>query len=63
LFPDLEYTSLENPEKRKYAIEDPVGFLNDIKKGAILDEVQRVPDIFSYLQEVLDNSKAKGRFI
>ena len=63
LFPDKEYISLENPEKRKYAIEDPVGFLNDIQKGAILDEVQRVPDLFSYLQGVLDNSKAKGRFI
>ena len=63
LFPDKEYISLENPEKRKYAIEDPVGFLDGIRNGAILDEVQRVPDLFSYLQEVLDNSKERGRFI
>lgn len=63
LFPDKEYISLENPEKRTYAIEDPKGFLNDIRKGAILDEVQRAPDLFSYLQEILDNSAHKGQYI
>ena len=63
LFPEKTYISLENPEKRRYALEDPKGFLGDIIGGAILDEVQRAPDLFSYMQEVLDTSKAKGQFI
>jgi predicted AAA+ superfamily ATPase len=62
-FPDKPYFSLENPDIRNFAIEDPRGFLSSIPKGAILDEVQRVPQLFSYLQEVLDNSSQKGLFI
>ncbi len=63
LFPDKEYISLENPDKRAYALEDPRGFINDIRDGAILDEVQRAPEVLSFLQEVLDNSKARGQYI
>ncbi len=44
-------------------MEDPRGFLASYPKGAILDEVQRTPELFSYLQEILDNSKVKGMFI
>ncbi len=62
-FPDKPYYSLENPDIRNFAIEDPRGFLKTIQNGAILDEVQRVPNLFSYLQEVLDNSSEKGFFI
>ncbi len=62
-FKDKIYVSLENPEHRSFAIEDPNGFLANYPKGAILDEVQRVPHLFSYLQEILDNSKSKGLFI
>ncbi len=62
-FPDKPYFSLENPDIRNFAIEDPRGFLSSIPKGAILDEVQRVPQLFSYLQEILDNSSQKGLFI
>ena len=57
------YLSLENPETRNFALEDPRGFLASYPKGAILDEVQRTPELFSYLQEILDNSKVKGLFI
>ncbi len=62
-FPDKPYLSLENPDTRRYAMEDPKGFLYQYKDGAIIDEVQRVPELLSYLQQILDDSKEKGRFI
>lgn len=62
-FPDKPYYSLENPDIRNFAIDDPRGFLKSMPNGAILDEVQRVPLLFSYLQEILDNSSEKGIFI
>lgn len=63
VFKSKPYLSLENPETRNFALEDPRGFLASYPKGAILDEVQRAPELFSYLQEILDNSKVKGLFI
>lgn len=63
VFKDKPYVSLENPVTRNFALEDPQGFLATYPKGAILDEVQRVPELFSYLQEILDDSKKKGLFI
>ena len=63
VFKGKPYLSLENPETRNFALEDPRGFLASYPKGAILDEVQRTPELFSYLQEILDNSKVKGLFI
>ncbi len=63
LFKHKPYVSLENPDSRRFAIEDPRGFLKQYEDGAILDEVQRTPEIFSYLQEILDNSIAPGQFI
>jgi len=62
-FPDKAYVSLENPDTRRFAIEDPRGFIAGYPDGAILDEIQRTPDIFSYLQQVLDENKGNGRFI
>lgn len=62
-FPDKEYVSLENPDTRNFALGDPRGFLAGFPDGAILDEVQRTPDIFSYLQQLLDEDAACGRFI
>lgn len=63
VFKGKPYLSLENPETRNFALEDPRGFLASYPNGAILDEVQRTPELFSYLQEILDNSKVKGLFI
>lgn len=63
LFPDKEYVNFENPDTRLFAIDDPRGFLSNYPNGAILDEAQRVPEIFSYLQQVLDESKKNGLFI
>lgn len=62
-FPNKPYVSLENPDTRQFALEDPRGFLDNFSSGAILDEVQRTPELFSYLQEMLDNSTEKGLFI
>lgn len=62
-FPDKKYISLENPDQRAFALEDPRGFIENLHDGAILDEIQRAPILFSYLQEVLDNSSQKGLFV
>lgn len=63
LFPDKPYLSLENPDTRRYAEEDPRSFLEKYRGGAIFDEVQRCPDLFSYLQGILDDSSETGRFV
>lgn len=63
LFKEKTYSSLENPDTLAFAIEDPRGFLASFPNGAILDEIQKTPELFSYLQEILDQSKAKGLFI
>ena len=63
VFPDKPYSNLENPDIRKFAVEDPRGFLAHYREGAILDEVQRAPELFSYLQQILDESPTTGLFI
>ena len=63
IFPNKPYLSLENPDTHEYIHTDPRGFLAQYKNGAILDEIQRAPKLFSYLQEVLDETKKKGLFI
>jgi predicted AAA+ superfamily ATPase len=63
LFPDKVYLSLESPDTRRFALEDPRGFLGKYEQGAIFDEVQRAPELFSFLQEMLDDSPERGRFI
>ena len=49
VFMHKPYVNLENPDVRRYALEDPRGFLSNYPEGAILDEAQRVPELFSYL--------------
>jgi predicted AAA+ superfamily ATPase len=63
VFSSKPYVSLENIDTRQFALEDPRGFLSSYPNGAILDEVQRCPELFSYLQEILDNSTEKGLYI
>lgn len=63
IFKNKEYVNFENPDIRLFAIEDPRGFLSNYPNGAIFDEAQRVPEIFSYLQQILDESSVKGLFI
>ena len=62
-FPKKPYVSLENPDVLEFAQTDPRGFLGQFKDGAILDEIQRAPHLFSYLQQILDETKKKGLFI
>ncbi len=63
LFPDKRYISLENPLDYEYALNDSNGFLNDNLNGVILDEVQRVPDLLSYIQGIVDDHNKPGQFI
>lgn len=63
LFKNKQYVSMENPDTMRFALEDPRAFLASFPNGAIIDEAQRAPDLFSYLQEILDNSKKRGLFI
>lgn len=63
VFSAMPYVSMENPDIRRFCMDDPRGFLAQYKQGAIFDEAQRVPELFSYLQQILDDSPAKGQFI
>ena len=63
LFGDRPYINLEAFDKRAFALEDPRGFLASIPDGAVIDEVQRAPDLLSYLQEEVDRDPRSGRFI
>ena len=62
-FPNLKYVNLEAPDQREFAQSDPRGFLSQIGDGAILDEIQRVPDLLSYLQVLADEKRQNGLFI
>ena len=63
VFSGHPYRSLEAPDERAFAREDPRAFLAQFPRGAVLDEVQRVPDLLSYLQGVIDADPAPGRWI
>lgn len=62
-FPDKPYVSLEDPDTRAFADEDPRGFLARFPEGAILDEAQRCPALFSYLQTRVDATRRMGEFV
>jgi len=63
VFGNMPYANLENPDTRKFAMDDPRGFLSNFRQGAVFDEVQRVPGLFSYMQQILDETTTPGRFI
>jgi len=62
-FPDMPYANLERPDTRAFAQQDPRGFLAQYPDGAILDEIQRVPDLLSWIQVDVDERQMPGRFI
>lgn len=62
-FPEKPYVNLEALDVRQRAIEDPRGFLDSFPEGAILDEVQRAPDLLSYIQVDVDENRQRGRWI
>lgn len=62
-FPDRPYFSLEDPDVRMAAEADPRGFLAQMEGGGVLDEVQRLPVLLSYIQGMVDKTRKRGRFI
>jgi hypothetical protein len=63
IFNEKSYVNLENPDSRRFAMNDPRGFLSQYSTGVVIDEAQRAPELFSYLQQVLDEENKKGKFI
>ncbi len=63
VFADKPYITLEDPAERAFALEDAKGFLHRFRDGAIFDEAQRWPDLFSYLQGMVDEEPIPGKFI
>lgn len=62
-FPRKPYANLEDLDTREFAERDPRGFLAQFPKGAVLDEAQRAPELFSYLQTRVDERRSAGQFI
>jgi len=62
-FPKYGYVSLEDLDKRQFALDDPRGFLATYHSNIIFDEIQRVPELLSYIQTEVDLDDTAGRFI
>ncbi len=63
VFAGKPYASLEDPDVRRLALDDPRGFLGGFPDGAVLDEVQRAPELLSYLQTRVDADGRMGLFL
>jgi predicted AAA+ superfamily ATPase len=63
LRPNYAYVNLEDLSMRGFALEDPKGFLETYKSGVIIDEIQYVPDLFSYLQVYTDERQQNGEYL
>ncbi|MCM8812911.1 MAG: ATP-binding protein [Candidatus Omnitrophica bacterium] len=63
IFPEKKYVLFEDPDTRAFALADPRRFLAQFPDGAIFDEVQKAPELISYLQGIVDAQKRKGMFI
>lgn len=63
VFPELAYVNLESPDIRQRALDDPRGFLRHHREGAIFDEIQRAPELVSYLQGLVDEQHRPGQFV
>lgn len=61
--PDYEYVNLESPETRAFAQADPQAFLSQLSDHVILDEIQRIPELLSYIQVVVDEHHREGHFV
>lgn len=62
-FPEYRYVSLENPQQLEFALTDPEGFLALYDRKVIIDEVQNAPELFSYIQQVVDESNLTGHYM
>ena len=63
LFKNYNYVSLESPDKLLQIQDDPRGFLTQNESSWIIDEAQRFPELFSYIQEYIDASRKPGQYI
>ncbi len=63
LLPDYAYVNLEHPETRAFAQDDPKAFLAQYPGKVIFDEIQRLPELLSYLQVAVDNQRENGRYV
>ncbi len=63
IFPEYRYVSLENPDMRSFATDDPNGFLKTYDNHTIIDEAERVPSLFSYLQTHIDAVNETGMYM
>lgn len=63
IFPEYKYVSLENPDMRLFATDDPNGFIKTFDSHVIIDEAERVPSLFSYLQTHIDNVNEAGMYM
>jgi uncharacterized protein len=63
VFSAYDYMSLEDLGTRRFAIDDPQGFLAQFKDGVVLDEIQRTPELLSYIQGIVDTQQLSGQFI
>lgn len=62
-FPELPYVNLERPDLRDFARSDPSAFLARYRAGAVLDEIQRLPDLLSWIQAAVDERGVPGQFV
>ena len=58
-----DYITLEDPDEKEFALSDPKGFLRRFAKGVILDEIQKTPQLLSYIQGIVDRNGFPGKFI
>jgi hypothetical protein len=63
VFGQKPYATLEDPDQLQFALSDPRGFLQQFPNGAVLDEIQRAPKLFSYIQGIVDERRKPGLFI
>ncbi|MGI5172700.1 ATP-binding protein [Treponema sp. OMZ 840] len=63
VLPDWKYVSLEDPDIREFCKTDPRGFLSSFSERSIIDEAQRVPELFSYLQTKTDKTGDSGQYV
>ncbi|MBY0433877.1 MAG: AAA family ATPase, partial [Cyclobacteriaceae bacterium] len=61
--PDYIYVSLEDPDSMEFATSDPRGFFKQYSNRVIIDEAQRVPMLFSYLQGIVDSRQDKAQYV
>jgi len=63
VFPDYDYVTIEDPDMMLFATNDPRGFLSTYPNKTIIDEIQRVPALFSYIQGVVDKTNKEGMYL